>query len=341
MSIRHLVLVAALALGFAGTAIAQDFPVTIQHAYGETTIDAKPQRIVTWGWSNEDVVIALGEVPVGMPFQSYGGGDNGIHEWVEEALAKMGAEIPTILEASAEPPIEQIASLQPDIIIAAYSGITEDQYALLSGIAPTIAYIGAPWSTSWQDLTITIGEALGRKTEAEALLADTNAWVEAEFAKYPELKDVTFASANDFDGAMAVYAPLDARMKFLTDFGMVMDPSVAALSPGMTPSTIPSATNFLTSSKPISSSPTTKSSRRSTPGSPPRRPRPIPHRQGRSCGAGRHRKCRCGVSTQHSFAPLGTAPLPRSAGHRRSRRHQVRKPKCCVVFLFLPWPPRP
>lgn len=232
MSIRHLALVAALALGFAGTAIAQDFPVTIQHAYGATTIDAKPQRIVTWGWSNEDVVIALGEVPVGMPFQSYGGGDNGVHEWVEEALAKLGAEIPTILEASAEPPIEQIASLQPDIIVAAYSGITEDQYALLSGIAPTIAYIGAPWSTSWQDLTITIGEALGRKTEAEALLADTNAWVEAEFAKYPELRDVTFASANDFDGAMAVYAPLDARMKFLTDFGMVIDPSVAALSPG-------------------------------------------------------------------------------------------------------------
>ncbi|QQR40876.1 ABC transporter substrate-binding protein [Devosia rhizoryzae] len=232
MSIRHLALVAALALGLTGTAIAQDFPVTIQHAYGATTIDAKPQRIVTWGWSNEDVVIALGEVPVGIPFQSYGGGDNGVHEWVEEALAKLGAEIPTVLEASAEPPIEQIASLQPDIIIAAYSGITEDQYALLSGIAPTIAYIGAPWSTSWQDLTITIGEALGHKTEAEALLADTNAWVEAEFAKYPELKDVTFASANDFDGAMAVYAPLDARMKFLTDFGMVMDPSVAALSPG-------------------------------------------------------------------------------------------------------------
>lgn len=224
-----------LALPFviaASTAFAQEFPVTIEHAHGETTIPAEPQRIVTWGWSNEDVVIALGKVPVGMPFQSYGGGDNGIHEWVEEALADLGAETPTILPAGGEPPVEQIAALQPDLIIAAYSGLTADQYELLSGIAPTIAYSGAPWSTPWQDLTLIIGKALGKEAEAQALLADTTAWVEAEFAKYPALKSVTFASANDYDGAIAVYAPLDARMKFLTDLGMTLNPSVAALAPG-------------------------------------------------------------------------------------------------------------
>ena len=228
--IRTLLVAAAVAL--AGVAQAQQFPVTIEHAHGETVIPAEPQRIVTWGWSNEDVVIALGVIPVGMPFQSYGGGDNGIHDWVEEALAAVGAETPTVLSAGAEPPVEQIAALEPDLIIAAYSGITADQYALLSGIAPTVAYIGAPWSTPWQDLTLVIGKALGKEAEAQALVADTTAWVEAEFARYPALGEVSFASANDYDGSMAVYAPLDARMKFLSDFGMVMNPSVAALSPG-------------------------------------------------------------------------------------------------------------
>ena len=232
MSFRTLVFSAAICLAMAVAAQAQFFPVTIEHAHGETVIPAAPQRVVTWGWSNEDVVIALGVTPVGMPFQAYGGGDNGIHEWVEEALAAAGAETPTVLEASGEPPVEQIAALNPDIIIAAYSGLTEDQYAVLSGIAPTVAYVGAPWSTSWQDLTLIIGKALGKDAEAAALVADTTAWVEAEFAKYPELTQVTFASANDYDGSMAVYAPLDARMKFLTDFGMVMNPSVAALAPG-------------------------------------------------------------------------------------------------------------
>jgi iron complex transport system substrate-binding protein len=220
-------------LAFAATAaFAQAFPVTIQHAHGETVIPAEPQRIVTWGWSNEDAVIALGKVPVGMPFQSYGGGDNGIHDWVEDALEAAGAETPVILDAGGEPPIEQIAALTPDLIIAAYSGITAEQYAVLSGIAPTIAYSGAPWSTSWQDLTLIIGKVLGKEVEAQALVDDTTTWVKAEFAKYPELSEVSFASANDYDGSMAVYAPLDARMKFLTDFGMVMDPSVAALAPG-------------------------------------------------------------------------------------------------------------
>ncbi len=231
MSLRALVLSAATGLAMAVAAQAQSFPVTIEHAHGETTIPAEPKRIVTWGWSNEDVVIALGVTPVGMPFQAYGGGDNGIHEWVEDALEASGAATPTILEAGGEPPVEQIAALDPDIIIAAYSGITEDQYALLSGIAPTVAYAGAPWSTSWQDLTLIIGKALGKDAEAKTLVDETTAWVEAEFAKYPEIKAVTFASANDYDGSMAVYAPLDARMKFLTDFGMVMNPSVAALAP--------------------------------------------------------------------------------------------------------------
>lgn len=232
MSFRFLAIAFAIGLAAPAGVQAQPFPVTIEHAHGATIIPAKPERIVTWGWSNEDAVIALGAVPVGMPFQSYGGGDNGVHEWVEDALAALGAEVPTILDASGEPPIEQIAALNPDLIVAAYSGITEDQYALLSGIAPTIAYRGAPWSTSWQDLTLIIGKALGKDAEAQALVDDTTAWVQAEFAKYPRLKEVTFAGANDFDGAIAVYAPFDARMKFLTDFGMIMNPSVAALAPG-------------------------------------------------------------------------------------------------------------
>lgn len=231
MSPRPFILSAAVAMAMSVAAQAQSFPVTIEHAHGVTVVPQEPKRIVTWGWSNEDVVIALGVIPVGMPFQVYGGGDNGVHEWVENALEAAGVEMPAILDAAAEPPVEQIAALEPDLIIAAYSGITEDEYALLSGMAPTVAYSGAPWSTSWQDLTLIVGKALGKDAEAQALVDKTTAWVEAEFAKYPELKEVTFASANDYDGSMAVYAPLDARMKFLTDFGLVMNPSVAALAP--------------------------------------------------------------------------------------------------------------
>lgn len=222
----------AIPLVFAATAaFAQAFPVTLDHAWGSTTIEAEPTRVVTWGWGNEDAAIALGVIPVGIPFQSYGGGDNGIQPWIEDALAAAGAEAPAVLDNSGEPPFEQIAALEPDVIIAAYSGVTEEQYKLLSAIAPTVAYSGEAWSTPWQEVTRTVGKALGKTGEAEALVAETETWLAAEFAKHAELKTVTFASANDYDGSMAVYAPLDARMKFLTGLGLAMNPSVAALAP--------------------------------------------------------------------------------------------------------------
>lgn len=41
------------------------FPVTVEHAFGETTIEADPQRVVTIGWTDHEVMAALGEVPVG------------------------------------------------------------------------------------------------------------------------------------------------------------------------------------------------------------------------------------------------------------------------------------
>src|SRR5262245_9527882 len=54
----------------ASTAASAAFPVTIRHAFGETTIAAAPQRIATWGWGSADAAIALGAVPVAIPFQS-------------------------------------------------------------------------------------------------------------------------------------------------------------------------------------------------------------------------------------------------------------------------------
>ncbi|MET3925683.1 iron-siderophore ABC transporter substrate-binding protein [Devosia sp. 2618] len=214
-----------------GSALAQEFPVTLEHVWGSTTIEAEPLRVVTWGWGNEDAVIALGVVPVGIPFQSYGGGDNGIQPWFETALEKLGASAPTVMSNSGEPPFEQIAALNPDLIIAAFSGVTEDQYALLSGIAPTVAYSGDAYSSSWQDIARTVGKALGKSDEAEALVADTEGWLADEFAKHPVLSEISFASANDYDGSIAVYAPLDSRIRFLTDLGLKLNPSVAALAP--------------------------------------------------------------------------------------------------------------
>jgi len=211
--------------------LAQSFPATVKHAYGETVIDKAPDRIVTWGWGNHDALLALGVVPVAMPFSTYGGGENGLHPWVEERLKELGAATPVQLSDTSEIPFEQIAAQKPDVIIAVFSGISAEDYQRLSQIAPTVAFPDKAWSTPWQDVTRIIGQVVGKSAEAEQVVADTLRFVADETARYPEIAGTTFAGVNDFDGSIAVYDALDARMKFLTDIGMVLAPSVTELSP--------------------------------------------------------------------------------------------------------------
>src|SRR4051794_2647895 len=44
------------------------FPVTIEHAYGETEIPEQPQRVVSLGYTEQDAIPALGVVPVGVRY---------------------------------------------------------------------------------------------------------------------------------------------------------------------------------------------------------------------------------------------------------------------------------
>lgn len=232
MSLRTLVLSTVIGLAMAVAAQAQSFPVTIAHAYGETTIPAKPQRIVTWGWAAQDAVIALGEVPVGIPHFSYGGDENGALAWTKEAVAALGADFPAILPQGFDAPVEAIAALQPDLIIAVYSGLTEEEYGVLSGIAPVVAYPETAWSTPWQQTITMTGEAMGKKAEAEALVTELEQFIADETAKYPEVAGASFAAIAEYNGEVAVYADLDSRVKFLVDAGLVSAPSVGELAQG-------------------------------------------------------------------------------------------------------------
>jgi len=228
---RCLVFLIAMLGVMAGAAGQEPFPVTIEHAHGRTVIETAPQRVVTWGWGNEEALLSLGVVPVGMPFQAYGGGEDGIQPWVEAELERLGSERPTILPQANEPPFEAIAALKPDLIVAVFSGLTAEQYALMSRIAPTIAHRGEAWSAPWQDVTRTVGTALGKAEEADRVVEATQAYVAETVGRFPELGGTRFVAVNDYDGALAVYDGPDARVKFLTDIGLELAPSVAELSP--------------------------------------------------------------------------------------------------------------
>jgi len=209
------------------------FPVTIEHAFGETTIDEQPTNVVTWGWGSADAAIALGVVPVAIPFQSYGGDESGVLPWIADALEEQGAATPTILpESTEEPPYEDIAAANPDVILANYSGIDQDQYDLLSQIAPVVAYPGDAWSTPWRDVVSTVGIALGKTTEADQVLADIDAELAEQAAAHPEFEGKTLAAVWDVAGTFYVYKKEDPRVEFMLDLGFENAPAVDELANG-------------------------------------------------------------------------------------------------------------
>jgi iron complex transport system substrate-binding protein len=208
----------------AASATSDAFPVTIEHAFGETTIEAQPERIATVAWANHEVPLALGVVPVGMSKATWGDDDgDGVLPWVEDQLDELGAETPVLFDETDGIDFEAIADTQPDVILAAYSGLTQEDYDTLSKIAPVIAYPEVAWGTSYEDMIRLNSAAIGLADEGDQLIDDLHAEVETALAAHPELADskVLFSYIDPADfSQIGFYTSLDTRPGFLTSLGL-------------------------------------------------------------------------------------------------------------------------
>lgn len=202
------------------------FPVTIDHAYGSTTIESQPLRVATIGWSTADALVALGVIPVQVPLDAYAGDENGLLPWLTEAIGDN--PLPATRDDSAGVPFEEVINAEPDLILALYSGITQEEFDTLSSIAPTVAYPDIPWTNSWQDVTLTAGKAVGLAAEAEQLVADTEAHVAERAAEYPAIAGKSYLYGAIFE-QFAIYTENDARSQFLNLLGMVPSETVQNL----------------------------------------------------------------------------------------------------------------
>src|SRR5215203_3361497 len=151
-------------------------PVTIEHALGTTTLESKPERIATVQWANHEVPLALGVVPVGMAAANFGDDDgDGLLPWVAERLEELDAETPVLFDETDGIDFEAVADTDPDVILASYSGLTQEEYDTLSDIAPTIAYPEVAWGTSMNDMIRMSSAALGLSAEGDALIEELDA----------------------------------------------------------------------------------------------------------------------------------------------------------------------
>ena len=211
-----------------------DEPIIIPHAFGETVIETRPERIVTISWGNSDVPLALKEVPVGVSKANFGKmSEKGLHPWTEKAFASLGVEDPVVFDDTDGLDFEAISNAKPDVILAAYSGITQEEYDLLSQIAPVVAYPRLPWQTYWREQTLLDAKGMGKEVEAEKLIEKTEALMAEKMLKYKDVQDktVAFLYFNPSNlGMFYVYLPADPRVAYLEDLGLKFPESVLELA---------------------------------------------------------------------------------------------------------------
>lgn len=200
------------------------FTVTVEHIYGETTITEKPERIATVAWANHEVPLALGIVPVGMSKAAWGDDDgNGVLPWVEDKLDELGAETPVLFDETDGIDYEAVADTQPDVILAAYSGLSQEEYDTLSKIAPVVAFPEVKWGTSLDDMIEMDSRALGLEKEGEALIDQLHADAEKALEAHSVLKDkkVLFSYIDPTDlSQVGYYTAIDTRPGYLHDLGL-------------------------------------------------------------------------------------------------------------------------
>ena len=206
------------------------FPVTIEHAFGETVVPTEPTRVVVAGYTEQDTVLALGVIPVGVT-EWYGEQPYATWPWAQAAL---GDAQPEVLSNDDGFETEKIAALEPDLIIATNAGLTADTYKTLSDIAPTLAQSDAStaYFEPWDVQAEKIGRALGQKAEVDALIDGVNQKFADAAAAHPEFagKKAIFLQNAFYEGKAIAYQN-GLSTDFLTKLGFAIPDDIDAYVP--------------------------------------------------------------------------------------------------------------
>ncbi|MRH43821.1 ABC transporter substrate-binding protein [Aquibacillus halophilus] len=132
----------------------------ITHAMGTTEIEGTPERIVTLYQGATDSILEFGVTPVGV-----------VESWVQQPTYEyLGDQLEgvQIVGTETQPNLEEIAKLNPDLIIASKLR-HEEIYAQLSEIAPTVSHETV---FDFQGTVELMGQAMNKEDKANELLTN-------------------------------------------------------------------------------------------------------------------------------------------------------------------------
>jgi len=204
------------------------FPQTVEHEFGTTTVEKKPERIVIVGLTEQDIVLQLGYTPVATT-EWYGEQPYAVWPWAQEAL---GDAKPTVLSNADGFQLEKIATLRPDLIIGANAGLEQKTYDQLSKLAPTIGTPkgGTQYFSPWDKQVEVVAKALGMPEKGAELIQGVKDRYAAAGEQHPEFKGktATFSQNGFYDGLLYVYQD-GLGTDFLSYLGFTINPKLKPL----------------------------------------------------------------------------------------------------------------
>ncbi|MGY1577994.1 iron-siderophore ABC transporter substrate-binding protein [Streptomyces sp. MN13] len=202
------------------------FPVSIKHKFGTTEIEQAPERIVVigdGGTDDVDALYALGVHPVAMSKDAFAA--DGIHPWLKD---KVDTERTKLLDTMNGVDYEEVAALQPDLILATSDFQLDKNYDKLAAVAPTVGFETEWGRQTWQKHVQVVGKAVGREEKAEQVVEDTEAAIAKVKEKHPALKGRTYSLSigNTPAKIFTIASEDDFAAKLMGELGLRLTPSV-------------------------------------------------------------------------------------------------------------------
>lgn len=193
-----------------------DYPLTIDHKFGTTLIENRPERVVTLDYNGADNLLALGVQPVAIRYW-YGDYPKTVWPWAESLVEGD----PEVLKGELN--FEQIAATNPDVIIAVWSGISAEDYGRLSLIAPVVAVPEGmgDYAMPWDQQALTVGRVLGQEAEARSRVDQIKQQLSLAAQNNPDWQGKTIAVAAAWEGTVGAYTSQDIRPLLLGELGFV------------------------------------------------------------------------------------------------------------------------
>ncbi|TXS53136.1 iron-siderophore ABC transporter substrate-binding protein [Streptomyces sp. uw30] len=142
-----------------------EFPRTVKHFQGSTTVKAEPRKVAVLSTGQLDDLLSLGIVPTATTRADNAGLVPG---YLADAFPQDKARLAAMTDVGTRqaPNLETLATAKPDLILANDS--LGDLYPKLSKIAPTVITAGN--GINWKRDLLLVGEAVGKGQAAQDLL---------------------------------------------------------------------------------------------------------------------------------------------------------------------------